>query len=69
MSVRLHRRFRSMSLARPAMPGTELEICILGGVLNRHGGDGKWLMLWQCSSPAGKKVERPLALRKKLQQF
>ena len=51
-----------MSSAWPAIPGTEVEICSLREVLNVHGGDGKWLMVWQYSNTADKRVERSLAL-------
>ena len=41
----LHWCVRSASSAWPAIPGTEVEICSLRGVLNCHGGDEKWLIV------------------------
>ena len=43
--VRLHQHFRSMSSARPVIPETVVAIRSSLGVLSRHGGNGKWLML------------------------
>ena len=55
--------------AQPEITGTELQIYSFQEVLNCYGGDGKQLMVWRCSSSAGKRVERPLVLRQKLRQF
>ena len=62
MNVKLNQHFKSLSSARPAIPETEVEIYSLQWVLNCHGGDGKWLVIWQCSSSAGKRVEGSFAL-------
>ena len=69
ISVILYQRFRWISSAWLMIPGTELEISSLREVLNCHGGDEKWLMVWWCSSSSGKRVKISLALRQKLQQF
>ena len=48
MMVRLHQRFRSMSSAKPVIPGTGVAIRSLLRALSCHGGDGKWLMFCRC---------------------
>ena len=60
MSVRLHQRFKSIPSTEPAIPGTEVGICSMLGLLNFQSGDGKWLMISRCSSSAGRLVKRSL---------
>ena len=55
--------------AQPEITGTELQIYSFQEVHNCHGGVGKRSMVCRCSSSAGKRVERLLALRQKLLQF
>ena len=43
--VRLYWCFEVLSSARPAIPGTKVEIYSLRVVLNCHEGDGKWFMI------------------------
>ena len=48
---------------------TVVVICSSREVLNCHGRDEKWLMLWWCWSSGGRRVDSSLALRRKLLQF